>query len=553
MPLLLRVLFVCLCFVSPLLGLAQCNPWATLISGNQFTGARSVVQEASGNLYLAGHFLQNVVIGSDTLTVSHPEPGIFLSKLSPEGIPIWNRHLPGKGFGFEPVLAQQGNFLYLALGFTDTLRLDSMEFISPANESATVIARLDTSGNTVWAEMLVGEVVTLDATSDATGDLILCGYFDTMAEFPDSTVLATTGLAAFLCRLDRFGNLRWAIADTGQGLLSRMRALAVNEQGEIYGAGVFINRIEFNNLVGFGQVAGLPNPFLAKFAADGTPIWLQAGMNGGTTAEVFDLAIGAGGNVYTAGWQFGILAWDTVLIDGAQGTALLGKWLPNGDPQWFRQAGKPNSMDARYVHRVVEFGPDGSVWVLSALGDSTVIDGQLFSSVGDQELKVLRYSAWDGLLQSVDDFPAVGNSGARKLIFDADGSALVLGYFSAPTYQFEGSTLTNYGQDTSGSDVFLARLCGTPDFVGQAEASPKEICVRVGPNPVPDAVVLEFNAPFRGEVRLLDLRGIPLRQSSLSARAITALRLDLRDLPAGIYLLELREGSRRTIKRLSKF
>ena len=74
------------------------------------------------------------------------------------------------------------------------------------------------------------------------------------------------------------------------------------------------------------------------------------------------------------------------------------------------------------------------------------------------------------------------------------------------------------------------------------------VALKLYPNPVADFVTLQSGAPVSGTVVLYDVGGRRVLRQAVSA--VGSARLDVRDLPAGVYLLELQTVMGKTTQKL---
>jgi len=112
------------------------------------------------------------------------------------------------------------------------------------------------------------------------------------------------------------------------------------------------------------------------------------------------------------------------------------------------------------------------------------------------------------------------------------------------------SVLTN--QDSIGNSILLNQLVGAlhavdiEAFTGIAEAA--EVSFSIHPNPAADVLYIDLGAATGiSDVSIVDLTGRTVIQRSLS-QGLQQLQVD--ELPAGVYLVEVRTGAARGVRRL---
>lgn len=125
------------------------------------------------------------------------------------------------------------------------------------------------------------------------------------------------------------------------------------------------------------------------------------------------------------------------------------------------------------------------------------------------------------------------------------GGALVSA--AGGVYALKGNNTLEFWLYTSGKGFVLSPNPAKMAAQGGSFQS-QGAAIGLYPNPVADFVTLQSRAPVAGTVTLYDIGGRRLRQCAVN-RAVST-RLDLRDLPAGVYLLELHTALGKTTQKL---
>ncbi len=206
--------------------------------------------------------------------------------------------------------------------FTDSatayLGADSSMFISGPGTADAYIAKQNSSGAFEWVKV-ISSVPAYDQgkalITDKAGNLYVAGVFSGRADFNPGTGAADTffleseGKAeAFVLKLDAAGNFVWALS-YGSTENDYAGGLALDQQENLYVAGSFFGRVDFNPGTGaadtaFIQSVGTGNAaYMLKLTPEGKFVWVRhLGSTGspGMTAFV-NAAADTFGNIYAVG------------------------------------------------------------------------------------------------------------------------------------------------------------------------------------------------------------------------------------------------------------
>jgi uncharacterized delta-60 repeat protein len=271
--------------------------------------AYACVSDASGNTYVAGSSSGITVWGTNSVT-SFGGAGyddMVLIKYSPTGDVLWVRKAAGSYKEEGRALALDGSGgVYLA-GTTTSDILPLSANVSVFNEANTVaffLARYDGSGNLLWANrggswmltpFIAGSSANVWPNSlavDSGGNPVVAGRFVgnpmfggtihsnlfTHLTYTNGVVLTNRFQTAstssrtedlFLAKFNAAGNLLWA-TNHGSTNVESVSGIALDSLDNIYAAGAF-NKSTTLGAANFTNSAYAP--FLAKFNANGVPIW----------------------------------------------------------------------------------------------------------------------------------------------------------------------------------------------------------------------------------------------------------------------------------------
>jgi hypothetical protein len=256
--------------------------WAKLIGGTANDAGRAIQADASGNLYLTGIFggvtdFDPSPSATFNMTASGTQD-IFILKLDAAGNFGWAKKFTGASVenGNSLGLDASGN-VYIAGSYVGTVDFDpgaATYSLTPVTGADIFIAKLDNSGNFIWAKSMGGTAASdhaYAASVDAAGNVYATGLFGGTNDFdpgPGTYTLTTVGgFDIFILKLDASGNFGWVrtmgstSSDSGSGI-------AIDATGTaIYATGYFSSPVDFDAGPGVANIITLggADGFLTKY------------------------------------------------------------------------------------------------------------------------------------------------------------------------------------------------------------------------------------------------------------------------------------------------
>ena len=334
--------------------------WIKTIGANEDDRGRSIISDAAGNVYVTGTFTglvdfdpsQNVFeltgrapvdnfilklnpngdflwaknfgdISSNAIVVDNSgnifSVGYALRKISSDGDLLWSFTPPGgivEGYDLEVDLI--GN-VYIAGWFNGTVDFDRSASTATLKSTAPIggglfndydafIAKLDNSGNFLWAKQVGGAnrdlvyALAVDASMNvyATGVYYRTGDFD---PGPETYELVSHGQSdGFILKLDASGGFEWA-KEIGSTEFEIGEGIQVDAQGNAYVAGSFTNNIEIAPGLILTSTDG-PDQFILTLDFSGNFLWAK-GISGGEYMSGTSIVLDNTGNVFTCGTFYG--------------------------------------------------------------------------------------------------------------------------------------------------------------------------------------------------------------------------------------------------------
>jgi len=445
----IKKIFLSICFCLAMMSQAQ-NPtftWAKQFGGTSYEDGRAIVLDAADNIYTTGNFSGTVDFdpgaGTFTLTSLGAED-IFVSKLDGAGNFMWAKQLGGTGsdFGLGIDLDAAGN-VYVSGSFNGTADFDpgiaTFTLISASLEDV-FISKLNPAGNFVWAKQLGGIYTDWGRAIvvDAPGNVYTTGSFGGTADFDPGPGIFNLNAAGvfdiFISKIDAAGNFVWAKSMGGISY-DEGRSIFLDVTGNVYTTGNFQNIADFDpdggtyNLTSNG---GSYDVFVSKLDVSGNFVWAKQW--GGTSFDWgHDIAVDAGGNVYTCGSFNGTPDFDPgagtfTLTSAGSNDVFVSKLDASGNLLWAKQWGAAasdngNSIDLDALSNIYITGqfqntfdvdPGAGTFTLTSLGVNDVFVSKLNASGN-----FIWAKQWGGTL----------SDGGSCIAVDAAGNVYTTGTF----------------------------------------------------------------------------------------------------------------------------
>jgi uncharacterized repeat protein (TIGR01451 family) len=446
---------------------------------SNFSEATATAVDAAGNVYVAGYYL-GTVLG---LTSSSAVEDGFVAKYDATGKLLWARDLglnPGAPYGSARVTAlaldAAGN-VYVTGKFYGTVRFgNTTPLVWNGSEDNAFAARLNADGTFAWAEAFGVGATDAEANGiavDAAGDVYVSGMYSGTGNFnPQGTKALTASNApynfnVFAVKLNAGGTFSWA-ESLGGGSYAFGEGIGADAQGDVYLTGELMGVGNFSPTgllpIASGDNGQDQNPFVAKLAPSGNPLWVDVLGAGGESIGV-GLAVDAAGNVYTTGEFSGggnfdphgtyYLPWSA--SGGSARNAYVSELDANGNFVWAKALGG-GSQDTYGIAVAVD--GTGKVTVAgeySGTGNFNPDGGTTLSSSGGYnafvtQLDAAGHFAWAKSVgagaQAYGEAVAVAGTGA----VDVAGSFQGTGNFDP------GSGVTSLSSPASNKDAFLVQI-----------------------------------------------------------------------------------------------
>jgi len=440
----------------------------------------------------------------------------LIAKYDSSGIFLWAVRIGGEGYndgddeGTSIITDNDGNVLVTGWfqGTVDFNPGAGVHNLSTARVSCFIL-KLSADGEFIWAEKINspdGGVEGHTIRTDSKNNVYVSGLFKAATDFNPgegtSVLEPAEDFAAFLVKLDKNANFRWAIQPGGYAIntnLDKKRPFEIDSEGNIILAFDFRNTVDFNPteeetlLTSDGNFTDV---FIQKLDSLGNLLWVK--QIGGPDYEALGgLHLDENNNIYITGYYTGTVDFDpgTSTYELTAGNEwniglYIAKYSPEGNLVW--------------AHPVNWLENDGTYSYGYGNDITTDMAGNVIS---------------------------VGKFGG-KYNFNPNGIASVLSSADSE-YSFSG---------------YVIKLDGITTGMNHFE---NDISFKYYPNPFTDKITISGKVQFENaELWLRSLSG----QTIIHKKNISGNNIELNTgtMPAGIYFLEINQKDAQFVGKVIK-
>ncbi len=280
--------------------------WVRTFPGRPNAAGGIAVDPQGGTISVTGYFKDTVDFsdgkGLQVLTTPKNAQHTFVAQYDSSGNFVWARQM-GAGGNYDQgigIHVDQEGFIYATGVFSDTSDYDPGSGIARLSSTAkpapnSFVLKLDAKGNYVWAKAIGSIQANSGArgsgiATDPQGNVFTSGYFQRSGNFdpagnPAYNITAnSTGLSAYISKLDVNGNYVWAKAFSRPGAtttsdIENGLSIQSDEDGNAYIGGYFTGSLYLDpdqsntNREVFQSGSRHPETFMLKLNKDGAFVW----------------------------------------------------------------------------------------------------------------------------------------------------------------------------------------------------------------------------------------------------------------------------------------
>ena len=415
-------------------------------SGSDY--ATGITTDALGNTYMTGQFSGTARFDAQEIISSGAE-NMFLAKYDSLGKLLWVRQGGGENHDEgRAVKTDAAGNVYVCGYFQGTAVFGATTFTSSGGLDIFV-AKYSSEGTLLWVKKAGGEgydrAYAMDM--DASGNLYVTGQFTELAFFSSSKVIYAGDDAggSFLVKYNPDGEVNWVRSASGTSY-NESNSLVVNAAGESFLAGSFVQTIQFGtiSLTSAGEV----DVFLAKYDADGIPLWAKR--EGGLLNDSNrGITLDASGNIFLTGFFKGTSVFGaTSLTSSGEEDIFLAKYNSAGTGIWAVKTGG-TMMDRSYS---INHDVSGNLYLTGNFRGTVSFGVTSLTANGEAEIFLAQYTS-GGDVAWARKAGGTGEDGGYSTSIDARGNITMGGYFQNIVL-FGTTELTSSGSH----DIFLWKM-----------------------------------------------------------------------------------------------
>lgn len=331
--------------------------WGHQFGSSNAESAYAFAVDDTGNIYMGANIRGNTDFDPDTGTAMFYSSTYFeavIVKFSPNGQFLWGKQINGSvGSNVNQIELDEQNNLHIMGRFNGNIDFSTatgMISLSSSGNVDSYFAKLDPSGNTIWAHKIGGfynDFINKIAVSD-DGTIYVAGSFNSSCDFdpsPNTYNLSSSGKNdIFLAKYSPSGSLIWA-HKAGSSEHDNGSSVNVDPDGNVVLFATFNHTVDFR--LGSGSFnltsQGISDIAVAKYTPSGNLMWVKQFGNADYD-WVTGSDIGPNGAIYFCGYFSDSLDLDpssavNLAISKGQYDGYLNKLDENGNYVWGKRFG----------------------------------------------------------------------------------------------------------------------------------------------------------------------------------------------------------------------
>lgn len=448
--------------------------WAKTLGGTSSDMATSIVTDASGDIYVTGHFAGTVDMDPSVAVLNKtsfsPSVDIFISKFTPTGNLIWNEAYGGDYIDLaKTIMVDNNENLYLAGRFEDNVNLD------PADGRVFLACYSSVTGSFTWAKQAIEPTTSYDVRF-RDQYVYNCGDFKDSVFFnPPSSGLLTAGYgiqSGFFSRYESSGDYEWAKklgGYTDDSTASEyISVMDFKSNGNIVIAGHFTHRLTLDPQQPETEVISNHERdlFMVELTPDNDVVWTKR-IGGNNEDKVTGLFVDDD-NIYLCGTFEDSIDFDstgaapTIYSEGYE-DAFIAKFDSQGDFIWSKIISGPGQQTILMTKSEDDFiytsGTFSDVTDFDPSPSNFIITGSYFPDMYYGKYSLDADLIW---VKKVD--PSLTFTIA-SLTITGDTMITMTGWLQGTADFDPGPGVSSFSSILNGADVFVTRYDTSSQFI----------------------------------------------------------------------------------------
>lgn len=538
---------------------AQTWSWAAALGGRSSSdGTVGLDRDANGNIFVSGDFEGTRTFGSVSLTAAGLADGYF-SKYNSSGVSQWTVQISGSGSNILEAagLAVDGaGNIYVAGNFSFNVILGSNVYTNTGGNYDGFIAKYDPTGTLLWSQHLAGNGSERITTIKTLGtDVYVAGGYSQAFTYGAISFAAPAGGFddAFLLKMDSQGVGSWGLKGGGSND-DRALALSVSNNA-IYWAG-YCNSVAAFGGVNVNPVGTGADIYISKLNSSGAQAWVKRyGGNfgqqiNGVSQDPWGNPICTGNFYATASFGPGFVITEAyAMAPAGNGDAFVAKLNGvDGTCAWVRQIKCING-DNNEVSYGASTDPGGSTYITGSFNATTSfastppIAPTTLAATNGKDAFLAKYSQ-TGTLLWVQKIGGTANDLGKSVIFNLNGICTVAGNFGSTITLGTAPAIT---ASPGASSVFVATYSGLSAGIN---TELNQTAFEAYPNPANDFIHVSIDAKTPiDQIEIYSITGTKVFEERFN-NPQSEIKINTVDFSSGLYFLQITAGEKVGTKKI---
>lgn len=450
-------------------------------AGGASTRGFGIAADASGNVVVTGSFNGPVNFGGNDLLAAGTD--VLLARYNTAGTHLWSKSFGGAAADQAYAVALDASGNILLTGYFQQTAYFGGSYLTSLGNSDLFVAKYDSNGNHVWSRQLgtAGADIGYSVAADPSGNVLVTGYLHGVV--PSDIVVIKYNAA---------GTLQWLKTLGSPDGYDEGLAVTSDSAGNVLVTGSFNGTVDFG-----GGPLSTPGDdwdvFVAKYSPTGTHLWSKR--YGGTDLDAgLCIKTDASDNVIVTGYFLGSVSFggDPLVSSGADVDLFLAKYNSAGDHLWSERFGgtsyeTPSGLAVDASSRIFLTGNFAGHADFGGTGD--LVSG------GSADAFFAEYNP-NGYHLSSQCYGSTSSDGGQSIAVDGAGNRYMTGYF-AGSVNFGGGSMVANGSP----DIFIVKYGQVTTAVGH-EPALDALSIAAMPNPFNPSTMLSYRIPSTGRVAI---------------------------------------------------